>query len=327
MPFVVRDLSRESTKKARVVLEGHQTEIDKYLVERLKEPLLHLVRNAFSHGIESPKERTAAGKPKEATILLQARSEGESVVIQIRDDGRGINAAAIVARATSLGLQIPHKVESAEVLKILCTPGFSTRDEADLAAGRGVGMAVVANTVRELGGTLSLESWPGKGTVFTMRLPLTLSIAAAFIVSIDEQRCAVPQGSVDEIMQVDATEIRKINQTEVVPYRGGLLPLMRLREMFGLPSQQNGPVTFLVLRSDRGATGLVVDRIQGQREIVIRPLSDPLLRVPGISGATELGDGRPILILDPIAITQGVVRPTDDGESLTTPQQFGHFVP
>jgi two-component system chemotaxis sensor kinase CheA len=321
MPFVVRDLTRESGKKVRVLLEGHHTEVDKYLVERLKEPLLHLVRNAFSHGVETPKERTAAGKPKEATILLQATSEGESVLIQVRDDGRGIDVRAIAAQARKLGLSVPARLELPDVLKILCTPGFSTRDEADLASGRGVGMAVVANTVRELGGTLALESWPGKGTVFTLRMPLTLSIAAALIVAVGEQSCAVPQGYVDEIAQVQANEVRRINETQVVPYRGGLLPLIPLREMFGIEPEQTQSLTFVVLRSERGATGLVVDRVRSQREIVIRPLSDPLLRVPGISGATELGDGRPILILDPVAITQGVVRPPENADDTTRLEQ------
>jgi two-component system chemotaxis sensor kinase CheA len=138
---------------------------------------------------------------------------------------------------------------------------------------------------------------------------LTLSIAAAFIVCIDEQCCAVPQGSVDEILQVAPSTVRSIKGTEVIPYRDGLLPLVRLRKVFSMASDATATLTILVLRSERGAAGLVVDRIRGQREIVVRPLSDPLLRVPGISGATELGDGRPILILDPLAITHGVVRP------------------
>lgn len=309
MPFVVRDLARESGTKARVLLEGSQTGIDKYLVERLKEPLLHLVRNAFSHGIESEQERHAAGKPKEATITLRATSEGESVIIDVCDDGRGVDVPAVAARAARLGLTVPDELDSADVLKILCAPGFSTRDEADLASGRGIGMAVVANTVRELGGTLALANSPGTGAVFTLRLPLTLSIAVAFIVSIEAQKCAIPQNAVNEILQLDAGEVRQIKKTEVVPYRGALLPLIRLRELFGLPQKPSSTLTFLVVKSERGATGLVVDRVDSQREIVIRPLSDPLLRVPGISGATELGDGRPILILDPIAITRGVVRP------------------
>ena len=312
MPFVIRDLAAGSDKKARVVLEGHQTEIDKYVAERLKEPLLHLVRNAFSHGIEAPAERVAAGKPEEATVTLRAESAGEFVTIQVRDDGGGIDAEAVVARAKVLGVSVPERRDAAGLLGILCAPGFSTREEADRAAGRGVGMAVVANTVRELGGTLTLETTRGGGTTFTLRLPLTLSIVDAIVVAVGGEICAVPQSAVDEIVQVTAGESRSIKETEVLPYRGGLLPVVRLRGAFGLEAAGGGVLTVLVVSGERGATGLVVDRVLSRREIVVRPLTDPLVRVPGVAGATELGDGRPILILDPNALTSGVVRPAGE---------------
>lgn len=312
MPFVVRDLEPGSGKAVRVALEGHQTEIDKYLVERLKEPLLHLVRNAFSHGIETPAERAAAGKPEEATITLRATSLGETVAIQVRDDGRGIDVEAVVRRARALGLAVPEHVDAGGVLEILCAPGFSTRDEVDRASGRGVGMAVAANTVRELGGTLTFETALGRGTQFTLRLPLTLSIAEAIIVTAGGETCAVPQVSVDEIIQVATSESRGIRDTEVVPYRGGLLPFTRLSDVFGIEGRDEAMLTLLVLSSERGATGLAVDRVKTRREVVVRPLTDPLVHVRGISGATELGDGRPILILDPAALTSGVVRPAGE---------------
>ena len=203
MPLVVRQLGRKSPKQARVSLEGQQTPVDKYLVERLKEPLLHLVRNAYAHGVEMPKARLAAGKPAEATILLQAKSVGESVVIQVCDDGGGIDAEAVAARATALGMDLPEQLDAAGILDILCRPGFSTRTKADLAAGRGVGMAVVANAVRDLGGTMALETRLGVGTEFTLRLPLSLSIIEAVIVTVGGEVCAVPQNSVDEIVRVD----------------------------------------------------------------------------------------------------------------------------
>ncbi len=316
IPFLIRDLAEGSEKKVRVVLEGHQTEIDKYLAERLKEPLLHLIRNAFSHGVEPAARREAAGKPAEATLTLRAISRGEAVVIQVRDDGGGIDADAVVKRAKAMGLTLPAVVDSAGLLSILCAPGFSTRDEADRAAGRGVGMAVVANTVRELGGTLSLETTLGAGTEFTLRLPLTLSIVDAIIVTVGAETCAVPQSAVDEIVQVAASERRKIRGTEVVPYRGGLLPFRRLAKVFQLEVEEPELWTLLVLSSERGAVGLVVDRVVTRREVVVRPLEDPLVRVEGIAGATELGDGRPILILDPIALTSGVVRPPVSGAEL-----------
>lgn len=309
IPLVVRDLSASSDKRVRVVLEGHRTEVDKYLVERLKEPLLHLVRNAFSHGIETSAERIAAGKNPEATLELRATSVGESVVIQVRDDGHGIDVSAVSQRAKLLGVPIPERWDANALLGILCAPGFSTREQADRVSGRGVGMAVVANTVRELGGTLTLETTVGRGTEFTLRLPLTLSIVDAVIVTVGAEICAVPQSAVDEIIQVPSAQKRDIRETEVVPYRGGLLPFSRLAAIFGVERMDPELLTILVLSSERGATGLVVDRVRARREIVVRPMADPLVKVPGILGATELGDGRPILILDPAELTRGAVRP------------------
>lgn len=311
MPFVVRDLASESGKKVRLLLEGQQTEIDKYLVERLKEPLLHLVRNAFSHGIETPEERLAAGKPAGATILLRAETAGDTVLIHIRDDGRGIDAAAIARRAADLGVAAPAQRDAAWLLNVLCQPGFSTRDEADRASGRGMGMTVVRDTLRELGGILTFDTTPGQGTQFTLRLPLTLSIAEMLITAVGAQTCAVPQGSIAEIIQIAETEVRTIKQTEVVPYRNGVLPLVRLRTMFGGGAAARPQLPVLVVHSERGRAGLVVDRVHAQREVVVRPLRDPLLQVPGITGATELGDGRPVLILDAVALTQGIFRPHD----------------
>jgi two-component system chemotaxis sensor kinase CheA len=312
MPYVVRDLQRDSNRQVTVLLEGEQTEIDKYLVERLKEPLLHLVRNALAHGVESPDERRAAGKDPQATLRLRASRSGGTVEIQVSDDGRGIDPEAIAAKARALGLKVPDVLNADAVLALLCAPGFSTREQADRGAGRGVGMAVVRNTVLDLGGTLRLSSQPGQGTAFLLRLPLTLSIADVLILRVDAQLCAIPQGHVEEIVQVPVAGLRTLQQTEIVPYRGALLPIVRLRDIFGVSDALPGTeLTVVVVRTDRGATGLVVDRVETRREIVLRPLSDPLVRVAGMAGATELGDGRPILVLDAAALTAGVVRPPE----------------
>lgn len=316
MPFVVRDLARDSGKTVRLKLEGQQTEIDKYLIEQLKDPLLHLVRNAFSHGVETPEERRAAGKPEEAAISLTARAMGDTVAIAVEDDGRGVNRAAVKARALEAGIKVSDLHDNAELLRILCTPGFSTRDEADRASGRGVGMAVVLSTVRQLGGTLSLDTHEGTGTEFTIRLPLTLSIAETIIVSADQQICAVPQSIVTEVIQVAATDVRRLNGVEVIPYRSGVLPVTRLSSMFRLPENGVERPSVLVLESDRGCAGLIVDRVHGSKEVVVRAMRDPLIQVAGVSGATELGDGKPVLILDGTAFTSGAVRPpieTSDG--------------
>lgn len=319
MPFVVRELIQETGKQAQLVVEGQQTEIDKYLVERLKEPLLHLVRNAFAHGVESSEQRRAAGKAAEATILLRATAAGQSVVIQIRDDGAGIDAAAVARRAAAGGLNVPETLDPAALLEVLCTPGFSTRDQADHAAGRGVGMSVVQTTVRELGGTLTLETEKGRWTQFTLRLPLTLSIVEAFIVSAGAQTCAVPQSLTLEIIQISTTQIRLVNRVEVASYRDGVLPLVKLRALFGAEPSTADSLTVLVLDSDRGQVGLVVDRVAGLREVVVRPMKDPLIRVPGISGATELGDGRPVLILDAGIVGNSPVRPRSATPPRTQP--------
>lgn len=311
MPFVVRDLSRQTQKKVRLKLAGESTEIDKYLIERLKDPLLHLVRNAFSHGVETPAERIAASKPEEATIELSASAAGDSVVIEVRDDGRGINPRAILQRARKLGLETPESLDNDALLKILCSSGFSTRDDADLTSGRGVGMAVVYSTVRELGGNLTLDSEEGRGTSFCIRLPLTLAIAETLIVSAAGQTCAVPQSFIREILQKTEADVQIANGIEIVAYREGVLPVIRLADFLGLEGNPSAKLYLLVIVSDRGSVGLLVEKLIGQREVVVRALQDPLIQVRGLAGATELGDGKAILILDGTALTSGTVRPPE----------------
>jgi two-component system chemotaxis sensor kinase CheA len=309
MPFVVRDLARDSQKKVRLALEGQQTQLDKYLIERLKDPLLHLVRNAFSHAVETPEERLAAGKPPEASIVLAASTVGDSVVIQVGDDGRGVDPNIVAQRASSLGLTVPATLDNSALLQILCSPGFSTRADADRVSGRGVGMSVVCRTVRELGGAITLDTTVGKGTRFTLRLPLTLALSETLIVSGAEQTCAIPQSFVNEIIQVEEQQVRWVNRVEVIPYRSGVLPIVRLSSLFRATASRRERSYVLVLSSERGSTGLVVDRVHGQKEVVVRAIRDPLVQVPGVVGATELGDGRPVLILDGVMLTSGPVRP------------------
>jgi two-component system chemotaxis sensor kinase CheA len=311
MPFVVRDLARESGKKVTLKLAGQDTAIDKYVIERLKDPLLHLVRNAFSHGVEIPAERSAAGKPEVATIELSAATSGDSVIIRVKDDGRGINPNAIRQRARKLGLAIPDAPDDQAILQILCASGFSTRVDADRASGRGIGMTVVYAVARELGGNLTLESDEGRGSQFTIRLPLTLAIAETLIVRAAGQKCAIPQNFVREIFQTKEGDIQLANGVEVVPYRNGVLPIVRLAGLFRLPSARMVKQCVLVVSAERGSVGLLAEEVLGQREVVVSALRDPLIQVPGISGATELGDGKPVLILDAPALTAGRVRPPE----------------
>lgn len=299
MKFVIRDLARESRKQINLELSGQETEIDKYLVERMLDPLLHLVRNAISHGLESADVRVSQGKPMEGKIALRAFTAGEVVVIEIEDDGRGIDARQVFARASALGLVPADAVlDQMMLLDIICAPGFSTREEADRISGRGVGMAVVRNTILELGGSLALDTEVGRGTRFTIELPLTLAIADALIVTVGGQTFAVPQASVREVIEIPFTAIKTLENNEIINYRGGVLPLVRLARLFGWEEKVSRALYAFVVGNGLSAVGIVVDRILAQREIVVRAINDPLVQVPGIGGATELGDGRVVLILN-----------------------------
>ena len=299
MPFVVRDLARDTGKRVRLELAGGTTEIDKFLIERMMDPVIHLMRNAISHGIESPEQREAAGKSPEGVIRLGATTAGESIVVEISDDGAGIDVPAVAARARAAGLAVPDGLQDTRaLLDVLCASGFSTRDEADRASGRGVGMAVVRGTVRELGGVLAVETEPGRGTTFRITLPLTLAITDAIIAHVGDQTFAVPQAAVREVIEVEAASLRSIERNELLPYRGATLPIVRLSRLFSIDAADRPRFHAIVVGSGLSAVGLMVDRIAGQREIVVKTITDPLLRVDGISGATELGDGRLVLILD-----------------------------
>jgi two-component system chemotaxis sensor kinase CheA len=299
MPFVVRDLAQESGKQVELAMRGQDTEIDKVLIERMVDPVLHLVRNAVSHGIESPAERVKAGKPATATITLSAASVGDLVVLEIADDGRGVDADAVARRARAAGLAVPeNRLDDDALLQILCAPGFSTRDEADRASGRGVGMAVVQTTVHELGGRLSLDTTPGRGSRFLIELPLTLAIVDAIIARVGDETFAVAQSSIREVIEVDPGALHQLENNEVVPYRGGVLPIVRVSRAFKIESRPGRALHVFVVGQGASATGLAVDKIVGQREIVVRTLADALVKVEGVVGATDLGDGRAVLILD-----------------------------
>jgi two-component system chemotaxis sensor kinase CheA len=299
MPFVVRDLARESGREVDLQISGQETEIDKYLVERMMDPVLHLVRNAVSHGIESAAARRAAGKPEVGRLTLSATSAGDLVTIEIADDGHGVDIEAVRRRARSIGLSVPDDaLDGRALLDLLCAPGFSTRETADRAAGRGVGMAVVLSAVRELGGTLSLATAPGAGTRFLIELPLTLAITDAIIAAVGGQVFAVPQSSVREVIDVDGAMVKAVGRGEIVPYRGGVLPLLRLSNIFRMTPRPGASLHVFVVGTGPASVGIAVDRIQTQREIVVRPMLDPLIKSEGITGATDLGDGRVVLIVD-----------------------------
>ena len=305
MPFVVRDLARETGKRVRMELQGQTTEIDKFLIERMMDPVLHLVRNAVSHGIETVEERLAAGKRPDGTIILTAATSGDIVRIDIADDGRGVDPEAVIARARAAGLAVPSgPPDAAAVLALLCTPGFSTRDHSDRASGRGVGMSVVQAAIEELSGTLRLETEQGTGTRFVLELPVTLAITDALIARVGSETFAVPQSTVREVIEVPVAALLQVERNEMTPHRGAALPVVRLSRLFGLPDTSRDRLHLFVVGTGAAALGIAVDRIVGQREIVVRAIADDLVQVDGISGATDLGDGHVVLILDPAVLAR-----------------------
>jgi two-component system chemotaxis sensor kinase CheA len=305
MTFVVRDLARESDKKIIVQFSGGETEIDKFLVERMMGPFMHLVRNAVSHGLETVAQREAQGKRSEGLLSLSATTAGERIVIRIADDGRGIDRNRVLSQAKASGLADGDaEISDSALLDLICSPGFSTREEADRQSGRGVGLDVVKKAIEELGGRISLATRVGEGTAFTIELPLTLAIAEAFIVTVNGQRFAVPQSSVREVLEVESAATKVLENNEIISYRGRVLPLLRLARIFEMNYQREARFHVLVLGEETNAVGLAVDRILGQREIVVRAIKDPLAQSRGIAGATELGDQRVVLILDTTALRQ-----------------------
>jgi two-component system, chemotaxis family, sensor kinase CheA len=305
MPFVVRDLARDSGRSVNVVLNGQDTKIDKFLVERMMDPVLHLVRNAVSHGIETPAEREAVGKPPAATLKLGASASGETVVIEIADDGRGIDADRVAEQARKAGLAVPAgPLDDVALLELISAPGFSTREESDRVSGRGFGMNVVRETLQELGGTIQLETRPGQGTRFMIELPLTLAITAAMLARVGDQIFAVPQAAVREVAEFEASAIRALQGAELVEFRGAPLPVLRLSVLLGIAASPLTSFHAFIIGTGPAAVGLLVDRIVGHREIVVRSTADPLIRVDGVAGATDLGDGKAVLILDAAGIAR-----------------------
>lgn len=316
--FAVRDAARESGKQVSVELEGQGTEIDKLVVDRILEPLLHLVRNAVSHGIETPQERLAKGKPAEGRLLLRAAPSGDRILLHVEDDGAGIDVAQVETQARARGLLAPGEaLDAASLLDVLCAPGFSTHGGVDRTSGRGVGMDAVRAAVRALAGELTLQSVPGRGTSFAIELPLTLMIIDAVIVEVGRQYYAVPQLVLREILQIETSSVVTFESNEVIHYRGGVLPLLSLSPLFGLPDDQRPSRYVLVIGTATEPMGILVDRLHGLREIVVQPVVDPLVSVAGIAGATQLGDGKVSLILDSAAVLRLAAMQRQRGEPHT----------
>jgi two-component system chemotaxis sensor kinase CheA len=316
-PRVVRDLSLSLAKQVRVEMEGEDTELDKTIVEAIKDPLTHLVRNAVDHAIEPPAERIAAGKPSEGTISLRAYHEGGQVNIEIADDGRGIDAAQVLAKATERGLvprDAAERLAEREVLSLIFAPGFSTAARVTNVSGRGVGMDVVKTNIERIGGTVDIATVLGGGTTVKVKIPLTLAIIPALIVSAGAERYAIPQASLLELVRLEGEQacrgIETVSGAPVHRLRGDLLPLVHFNRELGLAGPGGTElVNIVVLQADRNQFGLVVDRVHDTQEIVVKPLGTQLKGIATYAGATILGDGKVALILDVLGLAQraGVV--------------------
>jgi len=301
----VRQVSRDLGKEVRLVITGSDTEIDKLIVEELGDPLLHMLRNAIDHGIESADERKAAKKPASGTIALNAYQKGNHVMIEVEDDGCGIDEGRLLARAQQVGaITADVEISREEVLALIFLPGLSTRQDVSEVSGRGVGMDVVKTNISRIGGVIDVHSERGIGTKFTLTLPITLAIVRALLVRVGGQTFAIPLAAVSEVVGLDPST-RKVDGREVMTLRGATLTLCRLRSLFGI-DEGNGTSRAFVVVAQVGERrlGLVVDSIADQQDIVIKALGPSLRKLKGFAGATELGDQRVGLVLDAAAIVE-----------------------
>jgi len=305
----VRDVAQANGKIARLVIYGDDVEIDLGMVEKLKDPLTHMVRNALDHGLESPEARRRAGKDPCGSITLKAFHEGASIVIQLIDDGAGLNRDHIAARARSSGMATdPEKLSDQELFKFIFEPGFSTAEKITDLSGRGVGMDVVRRNIETLRGTVSVESRSGTGTTIIIRVPLTLAIIEGFGFGIGEETYVLPLHTVLECIELPAEERRNNVRQGVINLRGEPLPYIRLRDWFGLASPRPPRENAVVVEIDQVKSALVVDRLYGAQQTVIKPLGKRFQDLPGIAGSAILGNGRVALILDAAGLIREVTR-------------------
>jgi two-component system chemotaxis sensor kinase CheA len=316
LPRVVRDLGMQLKKSIRLEMEGRETELDKTLLEAVKDPLTHLVRNSVDHGIEAADARKAAGKPVEGVLTLRARHESGQVVVEVADDGAGIDPVKLGKKAVERGLITVAQLDRmspADILQLIFLPGFSTAAAVTNVSGRGVGMDVVKTNIEAIGGTIEVESEAGRGTVCRLRIPLTLAIVPALTVECAGDRYAIPQISLQELVSLDAEKaanaVEEVGGAQVYRLRGELLPLVRLTDVLGLTSERHdGHVVIAVLRSEGRRFGLVVDRVINTEEIVVKAVGGQMKAIGLYSGATVLGDGTVALILDVQALARRALR-------------------
>jgi two-component system chemotaxis sensor kinase CheA len=302
-PRLVHDLSLKLNKKIELRMTGESTEVDKTVIEKIGDPLVHLVRNSLDHGIEMPEERLAAGKSETGEVQLNAFHKGGSIVIEIRDDGRGLNKDKLLSKAIERGLvPLDNNLSDKQIYELIFAPGFSTADQVSDVSGRGVGMDVVRRNINELGGSIEIESYPGKGSAIIIRLPLTLAILDGQTISVGEETYIVPLVSIVESIQISEEVINRVaGRGETFKLRDEYLPIVRLHDVFGIrhpKAQRLQEGLLVVVEGDGRRCGLFVDDLLGQQQVVIKSLEANYRKVDGISGATILGDGSVALILD-----------------------------
>ncbi len=300
-PRMLRDLAGKLGKKVELVTQGEATELDKGMVEKITDPLTHLVRNSCDHGIELPEERIAKGKPAHGTVTLVASHQGGSIVIEVRDDGKGLNRAKLIAKARERGIEAPDSMSDAEAYGLIFAPGFSTAEQVTDVSGRGVGMDVVKKNITSLGGTVEIDSAEGYGMTVRVRLPLTLAIMDGMSVGVGDEVYILPLGSVVESFQVQADTIRSIGgRGRVVQVRDEYMPVIDLEKVFDVPRFDFEHVSniMVVAESEGGRVALLVDELLGQQQVVVKNLESNYRKVDDVSGATIMGDGRVALILD-----------------------------
>jgi two-component system chemotaxis sensor kinase CheA len=308
----VRDLAAASDKQAQLELEGEDVEVDATVVDLIRDPLTHMIRNAVDHGLETPERRKAAGKNPCGRITLRAQHETGNIVVQLHDDGAGLNRKRIaeVARARGIAAEA-EKMPDFELFRLIFEPGFSTADKVTDVSGRGVGMDVVQRNIEALRGTLAVESEEGKGTTFTIRLPLTLAIIEGFLVGVGKERYVVPLDAVVECLEMPPEERRRDFAQGIINLRGRSLSYLRLRHLFGAAGGEAQREQIVVVRHHQLEAGLVVDALYGAHQTVIKPLGKLFKRLRGVSGSTILGNGRVALILDVPTILREVSLPTE----------------
>lgn len=308
---VVRRLSREFEKQVSFYVSGGETEIDKLIVEELSDPLMHIIRNCIDHGVEDPISRAVGGKPAEGMVALRASARGNHVVVEVEDDGAGMDPDVLLRRAVERGFLTPEQaveMTRREILNLIFLPGFTTREEVGQISGRGVGMDVVKTNLSHLSGLIEVMSEPGRGTRFSLTLPVTLAVVKALIVSVSEQIYAIPLSTVLEVVPLGRSQVSTIDGREVLTLRGTTLPLLQLEPLFGLapqamPADESRHRRYVVVVGmAQHRVGLVVNALAGQQDIVVKSLGKSLSGVPGIAGATELGGRRTVLVLDIAAL-------------------------